>query len=58
MECIGDKLHWGKYGGEKVSSISHYLIQLVNFMLYNQNMHIPRPVLVVSLDYSKAFNQI
>ena len=35
MECIGDKMDWGQYGGEKGSSISHYLIEFVNYVLYN-----------------------
>ena len=25
MEYVGDKMDWGQYGGEKGSSISHYL---------------------------------
>ena len=58
MEYVGDKLDWGQYGGEKGSSISHYLVEFVNFILYNQDMNIPQAVLAVLLDYSKAFNRI
>ena len=58
MEFIGDKLDWGQYGGVKGSSVSQYLIQFVNFILYNQDMNIPHAVLAVMLDYSKAFNRI
>ena len=41
MEYVGDKLDWGQFGGEKGSSISHYLIEFVNFILYNQDLNIP-----------------
>ena len=51
-------MDWGQYGGEKGSSISHYLIEFVNFILYNQDMNIPHAVLAVMIDYSKAFNRI
>ena len=58
MKYVGDKMDWGQYGEEKGSSISHYLIQFVNFILYNQDMNIPHAVLAVMIDYSKAFNRI
>jgi hypothetical protein len=58
MKYVGDKMDWGQYGGEKGSSISHYLIQFVNFILYNQDLKIPHAVLAVMIDYSKAFNRI
>ena len=58
MIYIGDKLDWAQYGGEKGSSISHYLIELVNFILYNQDMQTPHAVLAVMIDFSKAFNRI
>ena len=35
---MGDKIDWGQYGGTKGSSISHYVIDLVNFVLYNQDL--------------------
>ena len=58
LEHIGDKMDWGQYGGVKGSSISHYLIDFVNFVLYNQDMKIPHAVLAVMVDFSKAFNRI
>ena len=58
LKYVGDKMDWGQYGGEKGSSISHYLIEFVNFILYNQDMNIPHAVLAVMIDYSKAFNRI
>ena len=58
LEYVGDQMDWGQYGGEKGSSISHYLIEFVNFILYNQDMNIPHAVLAVLIDYAKAFNRI
>ena len=58
MKYIGDKLDWTQYGGEKGSSISHYLIEYVNFILFNQDMKSPHAVLAVMIDFSKAFNRI
>ena len=58
MEFVGNQMDWGQYGGEKGSSIAHYLIEFVNFILYNQDMKIPHAVLAVLIDYSKAFNRI
>ena len=58
LEYVGDQMDWGQYGGEKGSSISHYLIEFLNFILYNQDMNIPHAVLAVLIDYAKAFNRI
>ena len=58
MMFIGDQLDWGQYGGQKGSSISHYLIDLVNFIRYNQDLRIPHAVIAVLVDFSKAFNRI
>ena len=55
---IGDKMDWGQYGGVRGSSISHYLIDFVNLILYNQDLAVPHAVLVAMVDFSKAFNRI
>ena len=54
---VKDKLDLGQYGGQKNNSISHYLIELTNFILYNQDMANPQAVLAVLVDFSKAFNR-
>ena len=54
---IGDKIDWRQYGGLKGSSISHYMIELINFILYNQDLKDIHAVLVVMIDFSKAFNR-
>ena len=57
MKFVGDKIDWGQYGGLKGNSISHYLIEFTNFILYNQDMKNPRAVLAMMIDFSKAFNR-
>ena len=58
LEYVGNQMDWGQYGGIKGSSISHYLIEFVNYILYNQDLNIPHAVLAVMVDFSKAFNRI
>ena len=53
---IGDQIDPGQYGGAKGSSISHYLIDLMNFVHYNQDLDPSHAVLATMIDYSKAFN--
>ena len=48
----------GQYGATKGCSTSHYLVDLVNYILYNQDLNIPHAVLAVMVDFSKAFNRI
>ena len=58
LEHVGKQMDWGQYGGMKGSSISHYLIEFVNHILFNQDLNIPHAVLAVMVDFSKAFNRI
>ena len=57
MKYVGDKIDPNQYGGQKDNSITHYLIEFVNFVLYNQDMSNPRAVLAVMVDFKKAFNR-
>ena len=58
LEYIGSQLDWGQYGGKKGTSISHYLIDFINFILYNQDLAVPHSVIAVMINFSKAFNRI
>ena len=58
MKFVGHKIDWAQYGGQKGNSISHYLIELTNFVLYNQDMKNPRAVLAMMIDFSKAYNRV
>ena len=44
LEIIGDKLDFRQYGGMKGNSVSHYLIELINFILFNQDNKEPTSV--------------
>ena len=57
LEIIGDKLDFRQYGGMKGNSTSHYLIELVNFILHSQDRTEPTAVLLCLVDFSKAFNR-
>ena len=57
LDFIGEKIDPKQFGGEKGSSITHYLIEFVNFILYNQDMTKPHAVLALMVDFSKAFNR-
>ena len=57
LEIIGDKMDFRQYGGMKGNSICHYLIELINFILYHQDNPEPTAVLACLVDFSKAFNR-
>ena len=57
MFYVGDKIDPKQYGGMKKTSITHYLIDLINFILYNQDLTTPHFVLACLVDFSKAFNR-
>ena len=50
-------LDFTQYGGLKGSSVNHYLIDLVNFILYNQDLSNPIATVAVMYDFEKAFNR-
>ena len=51
---IGHKLDPQQFGGRKGSSITHYMIELLNFILYNQDLTNPNAVLVLMADSSSS----
>ena len=57
MKFIGEKLDPKQFGGLKGNSISHYMIELIHFILYNQDYNLPIAVLACAIDFSKAFNR-
>ena len=54
---ISDKIDVNQYGGRKGSSTSHYLIDFVSFILYNQDLKDARAVVAAMVDFKKAFNR-
>ena len=57
LETVGDKLDIRQYGGIRGNSVQHYLIELLNFILYNQDNTEPTAILACLVDFSKAFNR-
>ena len=57
MEYIEDKMDFRQYGGSKGNSITHYLIEFINFILLNQDSTEKTAILAVMVDFSKAFNR-
>ena len=56
IEYIGDKMDFRQYGGTRGNSISHYLIEFINFILRQQELE-NTAVLACLVDFSKAFNR-
>ena len=57
LEYIGPLIDFRQYGGMKGNSITHYLIEFVNFILSNQENTEPTAILACLIDFSKAFNR-
>ena len=57
LEYLQEHLDLWQYGGQKGSSVSHYLIDFINFVSYNQDINNIHAVLAVAVDFSKAFNR-
>ena len=57
LEHIEHHIDFRQFGGVKGNSISHYLIEFINFILSNQENKVPTAVLACLIDFSKAFNR-
>ena len=57
LDFIGDKIDIRQFGGSKGNLITHYIIELINFILSNQEQTVPTAVLACMVDFSKAFNR-
>jgi hypothetical protein len=58
IHYIGDKLDPDQFGGVKGHSVAHYLIEIQNSILYNQDLENPKATLMAGVDISKGFNKI
>ena len=54
---VAEKMDWSQYGGSKGSSTSHYLVDMISYILYNQDLKEPKAVLTAMVDFEKAFNR-
>ena len=58
LQYIEKKIDFRQYGALKGNSVCHYLIELLNFILWNQESQSPSAVLTCLIDFSKAFNRL
>lgn len=58
LNIVGSKIHPDQFGGLKGNSLTHYLIQLVNFILANLDNTSSTAVLAIVTDFKKAFNRM
>ena len=60
MDHIGEKIDQKQFGGKKGTATTHYLIELITFILYNQDIkqNQTHAVITAMVDFSKAFNRI
>ena len=57
LDYIGDKIDFRQYGGLKGNSITHYIIEFINFILSCQDSTDQTAVMACLVDFSKAFNR-
>ena len=57
LDYISDKIDFRQYGGLKGNSITHYIIEFMNFILLSQDSSEQTAILACMVDFSKAFNR-
>ena len=57
MQYVEHQLDPDQFGGMKGNSISHYMIELTNFIFYNQDLKNPQTILAAFLDFRQGFNR-
>ena len=57
LDYIKDKIDFRQYGGLRGNSITHYLIEFINFILWKQDDSDQVAILACMVDFSKAFNR-
>jgi hypothetical protein len=58
LKFVGDKMDRDQFGGVKGHSVAHYLIEVQNLILYNQDLEKPLATLFAAVDVSQGFNRI
>ena len=58
LSFISEKLDRDQFGGAKGHSVAHYLIEIINFVLYNQDLTEPVSTLLTAVDIHKGFNKV
>ena len=55
---ISEKLDRDQFGGTKGHSVAHYLIEVMNFVLFNQDLSVPVATMITAIDIHKGFNKV
>ena len=55
MHYVKHKLDADQFGGMKNHSISHYLIEMTNCILYNQDLKDPQATIGIFIDYKQGY---
>ena len=55
---ISEKLDRDQFGGTKGHSVAHYLIEIMNFVLFNQDLSEPVATMMTAIDIHKGFNKV
>ena len=58
LDFIGHKLDKDQSDAMTGNSITHYLFELINFILFNQDLKNPMAVLAIIIDLTKAFIRV
>ena len=58
MKYVKPYLDQDQMGGQEGHSISHYLIEVSNFILYNQDLKNPQAIMALFVDFSQGFNRV
>ena len=58
LDLIGPKIDFRQYGGLKGNSVSHYVIEFINFVLACQDNNDQTAVLACFIDFQKAFMRV
>jgi len=51
LHYVGKQLDWSQFGGIKGSSSSHYLINMIGYIMYNQDLKEPKAVVTAMVDF-------
>jgi hypothetical protein len=54
LECIGEKIDFRQYGGQKGNSITHYIIEFVNFILSCQDNSDQTAIMACMVDFFES----
>ena len=58
LSFISGKLDRHQFGGAKGHSVAHYLIEIINFVLYNQDLSQTAATILAAVDVHKGFNKV